>query len=318
MTAPADSDITITAVVASYNSAPFINKTLDAVLNQTRAPDAVIVVDDGSSDNTLAVLNAYGDRISVIQIPNGGPEVAKKTGIEAATTSFVSLCDHDDLWLPEHLARLAALMARYPDADFAFSNYEEVGTAAKIADKFAFMGDAYWAGPEVDRDGFQYWGAGTYPKILAANAFFPSAGLFRKSLYEEVGGINECFSFNPAADADMTRRFAIAGNLAVDHKITAQINKHGENYSKAGEAATMGRLTILADNLQEGGLFDPYRDTLSAAYKDAATWSLWTAFYERDAKSFRAAAQHLGFWQRSLALKLRSIYMALPKALRRF
>jgi glycosyltransferase involved in cell wall biosynthesis len=302
---------TITVCVAVYNAASFIEETLSSILCQQRPPDEVVVVDDGSSDNTVEVVSSISADIKVISIKNSGPEIAKKTAIEAARCDFVCLCDHDDLWEVDHLERLELLIQQYPEMDFAFSNFEEFGPEAKYPDKFASMGDDYWDGPEIDQHGFQFWGPDNFERILHSNAFFPSSGIFKRTLYEKIGGIRANLSNNQTADADMTRRFAIAGNLAVDHHRTVCIRKHEDNFSRQTTKGLIDRVEILADNIEERGVFEPYVGVLNESYVQAAKNALWSAYYERDPVLFRRAGQHLPFTRRCVRLMARSVFMAI-------
>lgn len=303
--------MTITAAIATFNGAQFIDETLTAILSQSRPPDEVIVVDDGSTDTTLSCLGPFRDRIKLITIENSGPEAAKKTAIEAASSSWICLCDHDDIWHTHHLDRFEMLVKKYPETDFAFSNFKEFDTAAQHENKFESIGKAYWQGAEIDEDGFQFWGGDTFSKILAVNPFFPSAGIFRKSLYEKIGGIRDRFSYNPAADADMTRRFALAGNLACDHAVSVGVRKHSNNYSRSRIAGYLARIEILNDNLHEGGVFREYQQEIEVARSKTAEVAMWTAFYHRDTDAFKKAAAYLPLKHRGWGLKLRSFYMAI-------
>lgn len=85
-----------TIVIASYQHAQYVGDAIESALAQT-APVEVIVVDDGSTDNTPDVLARYGDRIRVLSIPHGGPSVARNAGLEAARGEFLQFLDADDV-----------------------------------------------------------------------------------------------------------------------------------------------------------------------------------------------------------------------------
>jgi len=98
----------VSAIIPTYNNAALVAEAVDSALAQTYRPLEVIVVDDGSTDDTAARLAAYGERIRVVRIEHAGPAVARNAGIRAARGEFIAFLDSDDLWLPEKVARSAA------------------------------------------------------------------------------------------------------------------------------------------------------------------------------------------------------------------
>lgn len=92
--------VVFSVVIPVYNRENLIQGALDSVFEQTIDDYEVIVVDDGSTDGTLAALAAYRDRIQLIEQPNKGPGVARNTGVEAAKGEYVAFLDSDDRWFP--------------------------------------------------------------------------------------------------------------------------------------------------------------------------------------------------------------------------
>jgi hypothetical protein len=111
----------VSVVVPTYNRASLVAKAIDSVLATGRDDLEVIVVDDGSTDETPAVLHGYGDRIRTITQPNSGRSAARNAGWAAARGSFVSFLDSDDLWEPWHLEQLDAAFAASPQPGTAYS-----------------------------------------------------------------------------------------------------------------------------------------------------------------------------------------------------
>src|ERR1700682_2719309 len=103
----------VSIIIPTYNRAGVICQTIDNVLAQTYPETEVIVVDDGSVDNTQEVLHKYGDRIRVIAQSNGGPASARNRGIEVSQGEIIAFQDSDDLWKPEKIARQVALLGKY-------------------------------------------------------------------------------------------------------------------------------------------------------------------------------------------------------------
>lgn len=106
----------IAVVIPTHNSAETIEETLVSVFSQTRVPDEIIVVDDASTDNTVSLLAAYADRLTVIRRsgPSGSADIPRYEGVQAAQAAYCALLDSDDTWLPEKLAQQEAYMNAHP------------------------------------------------------------------------------------------------------------------------------------------------------------------------------------------------------------
>lgn len=100
----------ISVVITAYNSAAFIAEAIESALRQTHAPAEIVVVDDGSTDNTAGIVSTYAPRIRYIKKANGGPSSARNLGIESTTGEYVAFLDADDVWMPEKLREQAALL----------------------------------------------------------------------------------------------------------------------------------------------------------------------------------------------------------------
>ena len=113
---------TISAVVAAYNAERWIAEALDAILGQTRPPDEVIVVDDGSTDGTARELERFADRVRVVQQPNGGCPAAFNSAFRAARGDFVAMCGADDVWEPRKLEWQEQAIRAHPQVDVLFGH----------------------------------------------------------------------------------------------------------------------------------------------------------------------------------------------------
>ncbi|MFN4270492.1 MAG: glycosyltransferase family 2 protein [Thermosynechococcus sp.] len=107
----------ISVVIPLYNKAAHIGHTLESVLQQTSPAAEVIVVDDGSTDGSAAIVQKFTGRgVRLIQQTNQGVSAARNRGVAAATQPYVAFLDADDEWLPEHLATLQKLIRDFPAA----------------------------------------------------------------------------------------------------------------------------------------------------------------------------------------------------------
>lgn len=113
----------VSVVIPTFNRAALIGRALKTVLAAAAPGDEVIVVDDGSSDETPAVLASYGERIRAVRTTNGGAGRARNLGIAAARRPLVAFLDSDDEWTSDRLLLGRRLLAARPDVLFCFSNF---------------------------------------------------------------------------------------------------------------------------------------------------------------------------------------------------
>ncbi|MCD6393162.1 MAG: glycosyltransferase family 2 protein [Planctomycetes bacterium] len=115
--------ITVSVVIPAYNAGEYLGRALDSVLAQTRPAEEIIVVDDGSTDNTADVAQGYGDKVRFIRQENTGASVARNTGIEAATSEWIAFLDADDEWLPQKLKLQTEHLRRNPELVWTTGNF---------------------------------------------------------------------------------------------------------------------------------------------------------------------------------------------------
>lgn len=117
-------DALISCIVPVYNGERFLGEALDSVLAQSYKPLQVIIIDDGSTDNTAEIARGFGDRIVYQWQPHSGSAVAKNHAIRIAAGEFVAFLDADDLWLPEKIDRQMAVFRDQPSTELCFTQYQ--------------------------------------------------------------------------------------------------------------------------------------------------------------------------------------------------
>lgn len=116
----------ISAVIPAYNSAGFIAEAIASIRAQTVPVSEILVVDDGSRDDTAERVRALGEDIHLIEQPNQGPSAARNRGIEAASGDWIAFLDADDQWLPDRLQRQLAVLAKYPEVGLVAGDMREI------------------------------------------------------------------------------------------------------------------------------------------------------------------------------------------------
>jgi glycosyltransferase involved in cell wall biosynthesis len=171
---------TVSVVIPTYNNAALLHETLNGVLRQTVQDLEVLVVDDGSTDDTEAVVRRYDSRFRYIKQANQGPAAARNTGAQRALGEYIAFLDHDDIWNEQHLATLLDSFDMFPQAGMVFDDVEYFGDGLATGSTHI---DRKVVGSMVDRPVpirriWQCWVASM------------SVVMVRKSIFDELGGLN--------------------------------------------------------------------------------------------------------------------------------
>jgi glycosyltransferase involved in cell wall biosynthesis len=212
----------VSVVVPCYNHAHFVGQTIDAVLAQDYPNFEIIIVDDGSTDNSAEVVQAYGDaRVRYVYRENGGLPAARNTGIKNARYDFIGFLDADDTWEPRFLRMVMATFAeKGEDYGIVVSNrryIDEHGNAV------AHRTQLSTPGREVTQ------------RELIQQTFFSTALVARASVFEQVGLFDE--SLRSTEDRDMWIRVSGVSKIFWMTEKMAMIRRHSGQMS--GNAARM-------------------------------------------------------------------------------
>lgn len=170
----------VSVIVPVYNGAATIGRALDSVFAQTFADFEVVVTDDGSTDDTPAVLAGYGRRIRVVTQPNRGLPAARNAAIGASSGEYIAFIDDDDEWMPEKLARSAAVLDQDPNCVLVYTGALKVDLAGR---------------PMPNQDS-QTWGldSPTLADMLERPwNVAPCQFMVRRAVLERCGGFDERF-----------------------------------------------------------------------------------------------------------------------------
>ncbi len=170
----------VAVIIPVYNGAETVGEAIASVLAQSFRDFELIVVDDGSTDATPAVLARYATTIRVITQPNGGIAAARNAALRASTSEFVALLDCDDVWEPSMLAHSVVALERDPSCVLAYTNLA-VTDSNGIALDTALVGPTTAHAPSLDEMLTQLW------------PIMPSAVVMRRRALEAIGGFAEEF-----------------------------------------------------------------------------------------------------------------------------
>lgn len=189
----------LSVIIPAYNAAEFLPATIDSALAQTHPNVEVVVVDDGSTDGTRAVLDAYGDRIVGVTQANGGPAAARNHALRLATGDYVGLLDADDLWAPTRAERCIALLEADPTLTGAL-------TDSWIFDDDPAAATQRWF---VDRRPEPFPDRSEQLAASARGNFLTASVIVRSEVVDRLGGFDPAIF--GAEDYDLWCRILLAG-----------------------------------------------------------------------------------------------------------
>jgi glycosyltransferase involved in cell wall biosynthesis len=174
----------VSVIVPAYNCAGYVAETLQSVLAQDHAEKEVIVVNDGSKDNTLEILRGFGDRIRIIDQKNAGPPAARNAGLAAARGKYIAFVDADDIWVQGKLRAQAEHLDAHSEVAAVFTKWhvwpaEADGSFVQPADICAQHVDG-----EIDaaRSGW------LYARLLFDCELLTSSVMVRAAVVQKIGG----------------------------------------------------------------------------------------------------------------------------------
>lgn len=204
----------VSVVIPTYNYAHFLGQAIDSALAQTWPPSEVIVVDDGSSDNTPELLARYGDRIRVVHQRNRGLASARNTGAELATGDLLAFLDADDIWLSRKLERQVQRFLADPELGLVHCGVEEIDSSGAVLGRCL--------------DGLEGWVATEL--LLFRRPVIRGGGsgvIVPRTLFEAIEGFDRRLS--TAADWDLYYRIACRQKIGFVPDVLLQYRRHGAN-----------------------------------------------------------------------------------------
>jgi glycosyltransferase involved in cell wall biosynthesis len=191
----------VSVIIPTYNCESFIEQTIASVRAQTFQDFELIVIDDGSTDSTPAILKRHLPSIRVIRTANGGVCKARNLGICEAMGQFICLLDHDDHWYPDKLETQIRAFNEHPEVDIVFTEFVNwVPGPDGFPSPDSFDRDA---GPEDADPDFSGW---IYHQFLLDCWMLTSTAMFKASVFQDCGTFDEDLPYSE--DWDLWIRIA--------------------------------------------------------------------------------------------------------------
>jgi len=268
----------VSIIIPAFNRARYIRHTVESVLDQSYPNLELIVVDDGSSDGTRAILEQFGDQIRLLEHEgrqNRGQSASINLGLRQAEGEYVAILDSDDYWEPDKIKIQAEYLEQHPDVGLVYCN----GTA--VNENGVFLYDIYRPGhTESSR-----------PENILLDCYFfvPSNSLIRTQVLRQAGGFDE--TLRAAQDHDMAIRIAEITRLAYIDKCVFHYRRHTQSISKS-----------------PGGVLTRWNNGFIILNKAASRYPYPASFIRK-----RKAVLHFRLFQ--CALENRAMMQALPHLL---
>jgi hypothetical protein len=310
--------VRISVVIPTYNRARLLAATLDAVLTQTLPAQEIIVVDDGSQDDTLDLLKRYAPRVRTIAIENSGDLAARNAGVRAATGDLLAFCDSDDIWRPGHLEVMAELWRREPATRCAYADFVILRDGVwEALSKFTWAGRCeFWPGLRTDGPMYGWFDFPIVDRVVKVQPFFPSCMVVERQFFLSVGGWDERVP-RMGGDAATAMLMAEHPPLGV-YRGPPQvgIRKHGSNLSRDDQALTLGTSRMLEQLLISRPSLARHAEVVGEAIVTLRLAALHTAFAHRDFQVVQEIEAMLPPERKPAPVRVKGWVAALPAPVR--
>lgn len=310
----------ISVIVPSYNCGRLIAEALDSILAQTLTVEQIIVVDDGSSDDTATVVGRYRNRrIQYIQRPHEGMASACNAGLDAARGEFVTFLHADDRWSPAFAERMHDFLAEDPGIACCFSNfvYLDEATGKMLGDQFSHY-------PEIKRPVLLRDAPHAHGRIPKERAFgalvacsdipaYLQVMMFRRSAIENLRFEP---SLGPGADVSFALQAFMQGMVVFTDEILAIVRQPASTATPDQDLAVhkLNGLKAVTPQVTRDRDVAPYQERLIQAHIDAALSLMKRGHIRAGLRTYKDAFEFPGSGMRKFQGSLR-LFAALPQGL---
>ncbi|NES69216.1 MAG: glycosyltransferase [Okeania sp. SIO2D1] len=255
----------VSVIIATYNNAHYILEAIASVFNQTYTSYEIIVIDDGSTDNTREVLEPYLDKIRYVYQENKGVSHARNLGLEMAGGEFIAFLDADDFFLPDKLAKQVAIFDTRPSLGIVHSGWRLINEKGeKISDIELWHGSL-----ELDLETWVVW----KPVTISM--------MFRRSWIKSAGGFDT--RWHHGEDIDLVLRLSVNGCEAVWlPKVTYCYRQHHRNATRKSTHQAVSMMSVLDDFFSRPNLSTSIRKLEGKSRYYTLSWLAWQAHRNED------------------------------------
>ena len=227
----------ISVIIPTYNRSHCIAEAIDSVAGQSYKNHEIIVVDDGSTDDTARLLAGYDGRLTALRMQHAGPSAARNAGIRAARGDYIAFLDSDDLWTPRKLEQQIGFFAKTPDACICQTQEIWIRNGMRV-------------NPMKKHKKYSGW---IFKQCLPLCIVSPSAVMLHRSIFDRVGLFDETL---PACeDYDLWLRIAPHYPIyLIDKPLIIKRGGHDDQQSRTVPTLDRLRIHALCKSLASGSL----------------------------------------------------------------
>jgi len=222
----------VSVVIPTYNRARWLRETVDSVLNQTCRPLEILIVDDGSTDDTESVCARFPEPVRYVRQPNAGVAAARNLGVRHAQGDWIAFGDSDDVWEPTKLAVQLAALEAHPGARWSITDCTVIDLDGKplpeprgfvrVFPLFAELGAApeelfakFLSSSSTELGGRRHtvYSGDAFALLFHGNVGLPSSVLMHRSLVKEAGAFDE--RFRVAEETEYFHRLAAVSPVVI-------------------------------------------------------------------------------------------------------
>ncbi len=238
----------ISVIVPTYNYGCYIAEAIASIAAQTLQPSEIIVIDDGSKDDTRAILERLGEpKLRYVYQNNAGVSAARNTALNLASSDYIAFLDADDRWRPQMLEQQAALLDSDPGMAFCFTNFVRFdhATGTLLHDQFSYYpelaGLALTIGPLPNTATIRADAFSSLIRFGEIPAFTPAI-LFRRAA---IAGMRFNTALRVCEDTDFVLRAAMQGRVGFNREVLAEIRRHASNATADFSLISLDKLKAL-------------------------------------------------------------------------
>ena len=270
----------VSVVIPTYNRADTVGYAINSALNQTYTDIEILVIDDGSTDQTAQIISQFGSRIKYFYKDNGGVSSARNLGIRKSTGEMIAFLDSDDEWLPNKIERQLRFMHENPDFGMVLCDCNFINSKRHITGKSSRRKD-------LPHDGF------ILEDVLLSPSLLPSSVLIKKSILIDIGGFDE--TLKTAEDLDL--HLKIANNYKISLRTEPLFNYMRGNAGLSELSCTYDDNVLVikrfTDMYRNKISFTTTNKALFKTYIAAATGKFWLKEWLNGTKYTLMASRHV-------------------------